>query len=299
MPVAPIVLFVYNRPWHTRQTVEALQKNALASRSELFIYSDAPKNEDTKKSVKEVRDYIKTINGFKKVTIVERNKNWGLADSIIDGVTKIVKQYGTIIVLEDDLVTSPCFLQFMNEALAFYKDEKKVWHISGYTPPLEKTEHHFFIKPTTCWGWATWADRWAYFKKDTAYFLKKFDKQTVKEFNINNSYDYFSHIVLNHQHKINTWAIFWYASSYFNGGLSLHPKKSFVRNIGHDDSGTHCAGSCDYDVTLAMTCDNHFPSEISIRKETVDALEKYYKSLKPSLFKRVVNKAVKYAKGIK
>jgi GT2 family glycosyltransferase len=114
---APIALFVYNRPWHTRQTVEALKKNELASESELFIYSDAPKNGKAKEKVKEVREYIKTIDGFKKVTIIERENNWGLADSIIDGVTKIVNEYGKIIVLEDDLVTSPYFLKFMNEAL--------------------------------------------------------------------------------------------------------------------------------------------------------------------------------------
>ena len=115
--LAPIVLFVYNRPDHTRQTVEALQKNELAIDSELFIYSDATKNENAEQKVNEVREYIKNINGFKKVTIVEREKNWGLANSIIDGVTKIVNEYGKIIVLEDDLVTSPYFLKFMNWAL--------------------------------------------------------------------------------------------------------------------------------------------------------------------------------------
>ncbi len=101
--ISPIVLFVYNRPWHTKQTVEALQKNELAIKSELFIYSDAPKNKEAEEKVNEVREYIRAINGFKKVTLIERDKNWGLANSIIDGVTKIVNEYGKIIVLEDDL----------------------------------------------------------------------------------------------------------------------------------------------------------------------------------------------------
>ena len=126
---APIVLFVYNRPWHTRQTVESLQKNKMANESELFIYSDAAKNDEAKEKVNEVREYIKSIDGFNKVTIIEREKNWGLANSIIDGVTKIVNEYGKIIVLEDDLVTSPYFLRFMNEALEVYRDENntKSW----------------------------------------------------------------------------------------------------------------------------------------------------------------------------
>ena len=119
--LAPVVLFVYNRPEHTKQTVEALQKNELAIKSELFIYSDAPKNIGVKEKIDEVRKYIKSINGFKKVTVIKREKNWGLAASIIDGVTKIVNEYGKVIVLEDDLVTSPYFLKFMNDALEFYK----------------------------------------------------------------------------------------------------------------------------------------------------------------------------------
>ena len=107
MTVSPIVLFVCSRPEHTKQTLSALQKNDLASESELFIYSDAPKSEKAEKSVAEVRKLIKKIKGFKKVTVIEREKNWGLAASIIDGVTTLVNQYGKIIVLEDDLVTIP------------------------------------------------------------------------------------------------------------------------------------------------------------------------------------------------
>ena len=172
--LAPIVLFVYNRPLHTKQTIEALQKNELAKESELFIYSDAPKSSEVQSDVDEIREYIKSINGFKKVTIVERDENWGLANSIIDGVTKIVNEYGKIIVLEDDLVTSPYFLRFMNDSLARYETEERVWHISGYSQPFNKLniKEHFFIKPTTCWGWGTWLNRWNFFKKDTlSYFF--------------------------------------------------------------------------------------------------------------------------------
>ncbi|PCI27948.1 MAG: sugar transferase [SAR324 cluster bacterium] len=294
---APIVLFVYNRLWHTQQTLEALKKNELAEASELYIYSDEAKNEDARKSVNEVREYLKTVTGFKKVTIIKREKNWGLADSIIDGVTKIVNEYGKIIVLEDDLVTSPYFLKFMNKALEFYKDEDKVWHISGYTPPLENINENFFIKPTSCWGWATWDTKWAFFKKDTNGFLKLFDNKKQKDFNVNNSYDYYSHIVFNHQKKINTWAIFWYASVYFNNGLSLHPKKSFVQNIGHDNSGTHCGSSCAFDVELSKEFENKFSNNIFIDNITLSKLEKYYRSFKVPLHIKVLNKIQKVFKG--
>ena len=293
MKLAPIILFVYNRPWHTQQTIEALQKNKLAKESELFIYSDAPKNEEAEERVTEVRKYIRSIDGFKKITIIERKKNWGLANSIIDGVTKIVNKYEKIIVLEDDLVTSPYFLKFMNEALEFYKNEKKVWHISGYTPPLKGINQHFFIKPTSCWGWATWANKWIHFKKDTEFFLNKFDKQKIKDFNLNNTYNYHSHILFNHENKINTWAIFWYATSYFNNGLSLHPQKSFVQNIGFDSSGTHCENSSTFDIELTMTFENKFPLDISINKKTSIIVENFYKKPKVPLIKRIINKLTK------
>ena len=167
-PLAPIVLFTYNRPLHTKQTVQALQKNYLASESELYIYSDGPKDKNATEKVREVREYIKSIDGFKKVTIFERDKNLGLANNIISGVTKIVNEYGKIIVLEDDIVTSKYFLKFMNEALEIYMNEKKVWHISGWNYPLDKDGlgDIFLWRGMNCWGWATWSDRWCFYKKD-------------------------------------------------------------------------------------------------------------------------------------
>ena len=176
--LAPIVLFVYNRPWHTEQTVKALQKNELAKESELFIYSDAAKNEEQRESVDEIRNYLKKINGFKKVTVIKREKNWGLANSIIDGVTKIVNEYGKIIVLEDDLVTSPYFLKFMNDSLMYYKDEKMVMAISGYSYPIirqncSQINETYYLRITSSRSWPTWSDSWKYFERNI-HFINKF-----------------------------------------------------------------------------------------------------------------------------
>jgi len=246
MDLAPIVLFGYNRPDHTQQTIEALQKNKLAQESELFIYSDAPKNENAVAKVNEVRKYIKNIDGFKKITIIEREKNWGLANSIIDGVTKIVNEYGKIIVLEDDLVTSPYFLKFMNDSLAKYKNEEKVYSITGYsfTDEIEEIDSTYMLYITSSWGWATWSEKWEVFERDSGE-LKKFiqNKSKHKRFNFDNSYDFISMAKLQLDSKINSWAIYWYFSVFQQKGLTLYPSKSLVQNIGFDDTGVHCSAS--------------------------------------------------------
>jgi len=159
---APIALFVYNRPVHTRRTVEALLKNALAKESDLIIFSDAPKNPEAAEAVSNVREYIRTITGFKSMNIVERETNFGLARSIIEGVTMLCKEYGRVIVLEDDLITSPYFLQFMNDALDTYSNEDKVMHISGSTYPIgHMKDETFFLRIPLCWGMGHMGSRMA------------------------------------------------------------------------------------------------------------------------------------------
>src|SRR5690606_31084323 len=159
---------------HTQQTVEALQKNILAEESDLIIYSDAEKHQKNRGSVNDVRAYIKTIDGFNSVSIIERDKNYGLANSIIDGVTTVVEKYGKVIVLEDDLVTSPYFLQFMNDGLNIYDENKDVASIHGYVYPVNgHLPEIFFLRGADCWGWATWKDMWALFETDGAKLLNE------------------------------------------------------------------------------------------------------------------------------
>ena len=295
---APIVLFVYNRPWHTQQTVEALQKNKLASESELFIYSDDAKNEDARVSVDEVRKYINNINGFKKITVIKRDKNWGLANSIIDGVTKIVNEYGKIIVLEDDLVTSPYFLKFMNEALEFYKDEKKIWHISGWNYPIETAglNNVFLWRLMNCWGWATWANRWEYYEKDVYKTMQEFSKDDIKRFNLDGVEDFFGQVTANYEKKINTWAIFWYATIFKKNGLCLNPTQTFVENIGNDASGANCGKTDIFTSRLSSLNNIQFLSSIIENKISITNLKKFYKQNKKTIFKRIINKFKKIMK---
>ena len=297
LDLAPIVLFVYNRPDHTKQTVEALQKNELAIDSELFIYSDAAKNENAEQKVNEVREYIKNIDGFKKVTIVEREKNWGLANSIIDGVTKIVNEYGKIIVLEDDLVTSPYFLKFMNEALDIYEDESQVISIHGYIYPINGLPETFFIKGADCWGWATWKRGWDIFEADGQKLLNELKKRKLqKEANFNNSYGYVEMLESQILGKNNSWAIRWYASAFLKDMLTLYPGKSYVQNIGHDSQGTHCKHETNvFNVDL-----NNISSikRIDVKEDliTKKRIEIFFKKINPNVLKRIFLKLIKVIK---
>ena len=211
---APIVLFVYNRPWHTKQTVEALQNNVYAKESDLIIYADAAKNKQAQTNVNEVREYIKSITGFKSIKIIEQLTNQGLANSIINGVTEVVNKHGRIIVLEDDIVTSKWFLKYMNDALEVYKDEDKVMQVGGYTFPINTSEliGAFFSRQGDCWGWATWGRAWQYFERNPEKLVAEFSQEDIFQFNFENNYDYWSQVIDNIEGRIYTLAIFWSAT---------------------------------------------------------------------------------------
>jgi len=253
MELAPIALFVYNRPWHTKQTIEALQKNFLASDSNLIIFSDGAKDStESKEGVLEVREYLKNIDGFKSIKIIERNRNYGLAESIISGVSEIVNQCGKIIVLEDDMISSQYFLQYMNEALDLYANEEEVISIHSYVYPTKKTlPETFFLKGADCWGWATWKRGWDLFELDGEKLLKELEeKKLTEEFDFSGSYPYTKMLKDQIFGRNDSWAIRWYASAFLKNKLTLYPGKSLINNIGLDGSGTHCNGDNTFENKL-------------------------------------------------
>lgn len=249
----PVILFSYDRLYHTKLTIEALLMNDEASETDLIIFSDASKNENNQKSVDEVRAYLKTIQGFNSVKIIERDTNFGLSKNIIQGVTEMFLIYEQLIFLEDDHITSPFFLKFMNEALSFYKDSDEVISISGYVYPIkDKTFDTFFIKGADCWGWATWKRGWEIFNQDGSYLLDEIKKQKlIKEFNFSNSYNYSKMLENQVLGKTNSWAVRWYASAFLSNKLTLYPTKSLVFHNGSDDSGTNCTTQSIFDVKLS------------------------------------------------
>ena len=241
--LAPICLFTYNRLHETIQTVEALQANYLAKESEFIIFSDGGKNAEAQKKVDAVRQYLKTITGFKTIEIIESKNNKGLANSIISGVDFVTKKYGKAIVLEDDLVTLPNFLNYMNQALDFYENDKRIISVCGYglkiARPLAYDSDVYLYGRSSSWGWATWRNRWASIDwevKDWNEF--KNDKKAIRAFNYNGS-DMFKMLKSVTEGNAQSWAIRFAYAQFKQKKYSIMPFKSMVSNIGFGSEGTN------------------------------------------------------------
>lgn len=284
MNLAPIILFVYNRPWHTRQTLEALSKNFLAEKSHLYIYADGPKKNaspDQFLKINEVRKLIREKKWCGKVEIIESNSNAGLAPSVIKGVTEIVNKFGKIIVLEDDLVVSTGFLKYMNEALALYENENRVMHVSGYMFPVKNSfPETFFLVQATCWGWGTWKRAWKLFENNAATLTAQIKQKDIRRFNINNTYDHYSDLVRSVTDPTHSWAIKWHAKVFILNALCLHPKQSLVRNIGFDCSGEHCKTTHIYSTQKVAKSINVFSIPITESFSGNNAIEHFLHSQK-------------------
>jgi glycosyltransferase involved in cell wall biosynthesis len=282
--LAPVVLFVFNRQRHTQQTIEALRNNEWADASELFVYSDGPKSETDQGKVQAIREYLKALTGFKKITVIKRDNNLGLAQSIITGVAEIVSKYGRIIVLEDDMETSPFFLRFMNEALELYKEDEKVISIHGYMYPVKaELPDTFFLKGADCWGWATWKRGWDLFETDGRKLLAELKAANLtSRFDFDGSYGYTKMLKDQVQGKNNSWAIRWYASAFLKDKLTLYPGSSLILNTGTDASGTHCNASDIFDTQVSQEPIRVKKIPTEENPTAREAIEHYFRSTKDS-----------------
>lgn len=287
--LAPIALFVYNRPQHTERTVKFLKQNEYAAESRLFIFSDGPKTAADDEKVNEVREYIQTIDGFKSVEIIASKTNLGLANAVIAGVSRLTKDYGQVIVFEDDLISSPYTLTYFNEALNRYREEPKIMHIGAYMYVLggKNLPESFFYRAATSWGWATWESAWQNFEPNIDTLLQQFDSKKKHEFAIEGTMNFWKQMQDFKRGKNNSWAIRWYASIFLKGGLTLNPSQSLVNNIGHDGTGVHSGMNDIYNVIINPKPITEFPTVIEENKEAYTAIKAFLANRKGSLWARV------------
>lgn len=292
MTYAPVALFVYKRLDHTKKAIESLRNADLSEVTDLYIFSDGAKNSVDANDVNRVRDYIRRVEDFARVVIVERDCNYGLSRSIVDGVTDLVEKYGKIIVLEDDLVVSKYFLKFMNTALNLYKNNNEVISIHGYVYPVDGVlPETFFLRGADCWGWATWNRGWRYYNSDGRALLQElYKKELSKLFDYDGAYPYLKMLKKQIRGKNNSWAIRWYASAFLANKLTLYPGYSLVRNIGNDSSGIHSRKSSVYDTDISdrvIKVGNIRIIESDMARELI---KKYFKK---SIYSRLKNKLLK------
>lgn len=300
--VAPVILFVYARPDHTAETLMTLKKNTLAPQTDLFIFSDAPKNEKAAPGVAAVRELIRKVNGFKRVEIVERETNWGLAKSIITGVSEVIDAYGKAIVMEDDLVSSPHLLTFMNDALDFYQDQPRIFSISAFNYPkhtmpipADYTHDVFLSYRNSSWGWATWKDRW----KQADWEMKEYDRflrdRKLRKAFSRGGEDLVDILNAQMEGKVDSWWIRWEYTHFRKDAYAVYPIYSYVNNIGLDGSGTHCEEDQEVFNDLALAPEKvNFPPQLEINEDIIQAyldIVKYSTSFK---IKRAIKKAIRF-----
>lgn len=306
--LAPIVVFAYNRPDHLRQTLEALAKNDLATQSVLYVYCDGAKPNATQEQSAKVSatqsfalQYVETAKQqklFKEVHIVCAEQNKGLANSIIGGVTDVINQYGRVIVLEDDLLTSPYFLKYMNEALDFYESRPGVMSISADRPPVCKMEipsdysYDVFVslRPFS-YGWASWKDKWNRVDWSMDYlsdFLSL--PEQVEAFNRGGD-DMTEMLCMQRDGKIDSWAIRFSFAHFKEHCVAILPCIPYVDNIGFDGSGIHCGtNERDFRNNLSQAVENpRFTNLIYEDKRIINAFANYYSRTRRPLWKKVIN----------
>ncbi len=303
---APLVLFVYNRLSHTQRTINSLINNRAAKDTDLFIFSDAAKDQVNSKSVESVRRYIRSKEietAFKSVNIIEAENNKGLANSIIEGVTSIIHKFGKVIVIEDDNETTPDFLTFMNDCLSYYEDKNNIWSIGGFSCvssiPEDYNKDVYIIGRTCSYAWGTWIDRWDKVDWDVKDY-KSFRFNLLERFKFNKyGNDRSNMLDLQMHNKINSWAIRFCYSEFKNQMYTVYPCVSKVSNIGHDGSGTHFNENVKYNADLDVKLEGieapyKLSSDLVVNKEIRRRFSKCFDEPIWKCIKRYIGSFVKY-----
>ncbi len=239
---APIAVFAYRRPDHLRNLLSSLEKCPEFKDSPLLIFVDGPKGGKDRAAVEEVRSFAEGYSHpAKRLFISERNK--GLARSIIDGVSKTLAEFETVIVLEDDLLASPFLLKYMNDALRLYSDDVEMASIHAYVYPVDEAlPESFLLRGADCWGWATWRRAWKVFDEDGARLLRGLSESGLRSrFDFDGAYSFSRMLERQIAGRNDSWAVRWHASAFLAGMFTLYPARPLAINDGCDGSGVHCS----------------------------------------------------------
>ncbi len=297
--LAPIALFVFNRPEHTQKVVEALLQNTLAAETELFIFSDAPRKEADIDDVNAVRDFIKSIKGFKSIKFFEADKNIGCADSIIKGITKVFETNDKAIIVEDDIVTAPNFLEYMNSALNKYENDERIYSVSGFNIPKKVPKDYnssvYLAYRNSSWGWGTWKKMWDDVDWNFDFWQAVKNDEKLRETLVSGGNDLPYMLKLQAENKIDAWDIRFCTHHILKNRFTLFPVKSFVKNIGLDGTGVHCGKSSKFnEESLADSFSFEFPDVIMEDKIMIEYQKSFFKYTVWDKLRRFLKDLLKY-----
>ena len=280
--LVPIVFFAYNRPEHTKLALESLSGNRLAGESSLWIFIDGPKpgaTDEDRAAIEKVKKVVAERKWCKEVFITASETNKGLFKANIEGVTKIINQFGKIIVLEDDSILSPGFLTYINDALDFYENTPQVMHVGGFSrpdmqPATDKLKAStYFFYHTNTWGWGTWKKAWDKFNPDALAIRKAITaKGNIKKLNMDGTFEFYWGLKAVAKKQF-SWNTIWHSVVFLYDGLCLYPKKTLVENIGHDGTGTNCLPDDRFKIEEALA--ESIPVT-TIPLEEDEAIRQYY-----------------------
>ncbi|MCL7988556.1 glycosyltransferase [Sphingobacterium sp. lm-10] len=292
--LSPIILFAYNRPEHTQRALEALELNDGAADSILYVFADGAKNVGAEKAVQQVRDVIKREWAFKAVHVTERDRNWGLANNVMDGVGQVMKEHGRAIVLEDDVLFARHTLQYFNEALIRYEKEEQVMHIGGFMYELDRSslEETFVTRYVASQAWATWSRAWRYFEPNIDQIIAQFNEDKIAAFTFDHTMNFWRTILQQQKGEVDSWAVRWYASVFLKDGLAIEPSQSLIENIGHDGSGVHSGINTMFETSIRSTPITYFPTDLVENPAGYAALRYFFKHRKGNLLQRLYRFAI-------
>jgi len=288
-PEAPVAIFVYKRPLHTARLLESLLRNDSASCSPIFVFCDGARAPGDDRAVAATRRVVRETLGT-RCELVERDRNWGLAASIIAGVTELTALYGKVIVLEDDLVLHSGCLDFLNAALRRYENETRVWHVNAYRYPIPGAAAPSFSRLASSWGWATWQRAWTGFEPDAEKLGRDIRAAGLaSRMDFGGRFPYYEMLRNQARGRIDSWAIRWYASALIRGGLSLYPNASQVINAGMDGTGAHCDSTSEYSVELGAASQD-WPAQVAEDEATYLQMRAYFGSVRGTVVRRMARR---------
>ena len=298
MLYSPIAIFLFNRPDKTYNCLKSISLNNGFIKSPLYIFIDGPKNKKDEIQIRKIKRIIEEFNFENIEEVIISEFNIGLAKSIFNGVNRVLKNHETIIVLEDDLVVSKYFLDYMNNCLQKYKSEN-IYQISGYVwgdRIKKQTNNPFLIPNINSWGWATWKSKWINFELGKIKYenLNDFDIKTIYDFNLNNSYNYYKILKKHIKGKVDSWAIQWYYFVFINKGYTIYPHTSLVLNKGMDGTGTHTLSS-KFNDRLDQEVNISYPKNLSFESNFFDMFCKdLSEANNETLFKKIILRVLRF-----